>query len=79
LAIARIPTNPIILPLLAFPISYAPALMALIVLRVAGSAEQRHEFRQRLTTFRVGMRWYVVALWVLRQPRTELVPTPATT
>jgi membrane protease YdiL (CAAX protease family) len=63
--IAHLPSNPLILPLLAFPISYVPTLMAVIVLRVAGSDEERRAFRERLTTFRVGARWYVVALLLL--------------
>src|SRR5215472_7312385 len=63
--IAHLPSNPVILPLLAFPISYVPALTAVIVLRVAGSDEERRAFRERLTTLRVGAWWYVVALLVL--------------
>jgi uncharacterized protein len=63
--LANIPSNPIILPLLALPISYIPALLAVLVLRRSGSAEERRAFRRRLTTWRVGLSWYVVALLIL--------------
>jgi hypothetical protein len=60
--LARSETSPILLPLLALPISYIPALLAVLVLRRSGSSEDWRAFGQRLTTWRVGLRWYAVAL-----------------
>ena len=50
------------LPLVAIPVSYVPAVVAWIILRVAGSADERRSFRRRLTTVRVGWRWYAFAI-----------------
>lgn len=63
--LARSGSNPIILPLLALPISYIPALLAALVLHRNGSSEDWRAFRQRLATWRVGLRWYAVALVTL--------------
>lgn len=63
--LTRSGSNPIILPLLALPISYIPALLAVLVLRRSGSSEDWRAFRQRLTRWRVGLRWYAVALVTL--------------
>ena len=63
--LARSGASPILLPLLALPISYIPALLAVLVLRRSGSSEDWRAFRQRLTTWRVGLRWYAVALVTL--------------
>jgi uncharacterized protein len=63
--LAAIPSNPTILPLLALPISYIPALLAVLVLRRGGSAEEWQAFRRRLTTWQVGLRWYGIALLLL--------------
>jgi membrane protease YdiL (CAAX protease family) len=63
--LAAIPSNPTILPLLALPISYIPALLAVLMVRRSGNAEERQAFRKRLTTWRVGLRWYAVALLLL--------------
>src|SRR4030095_9420890 len=62
LILSQIPAHLIVLPLLAPPIRYIPAVIALLVLRASGSAEERMAFRQRLTRWRVGLQWYVVAL-----------------
>jgi len=43
-------------------ISWAPAAAALIVLAVIRDPEERRAFRRRLTTWRVGSRWYIYAL-----------------
>ncbi len=51
--------------------SYVPALAAWFVLRMTGTAEVRHAFRQRLRTWRVGWRWYGVALLLI--PAIHLV------
>jgi membrane protease YdiL (CAAX protease family) len=61
----QLPGSAILLPLVAIPVSYVPAAMAFIVLRIAGSADERGALRRRLTTFRVGWMWYAVALLVL--------------
>ena len=39
-----------------------PAAVAWITLRVAGLSDERRSFRHRLTTVRVGWRWYAVAI-----------------
>jgi uncharacterized protein len=61
----QLPSSAVLLPLIAIPVSYVPAAMAFIVLRIADSAEERRALRRRLTTFRVGWVWYAVALLVL--------------
>ena len=63
--LARSASNPIIVLLLALPISYIPALLAVLVLHRRGSSEDWRVFRQRLATWRVGRRWYAVALVTL--------------
>ena len=59
---AQLPTSSALLPLVAIPVSYVPAIVAWIILRVAGSADERRSFRRRLTTVRVGWRWYAFAI-----------------
>ena len=63
--LARIPTSPLILPLVALPISYIPAALAMVLLRVEGDAVERRAFRRRLTTWRIAPRWYVLGLVIL--------------
>jgi uncharacterized protein len=63
--LARSGSNPLMLLLLALPISYIPALLAVLVLHRSGSSEDWRAFRQRLATWRVGLRWYAVALVIL--------------
>jgi membrane protease YdiL (CAAX protease family) len=63
--LARSGTSPILLALLALPIGYIPALLAVLVLHRSGSSEDWRAFRQRLTRWRVGLRWYAVALVTL--------------
>src|SRR5262249_44186716 len=63
--LANLPYSPALLPLLALPISYIPALLAVLVLRVSGTPEERQAFRADLPRWRVGARWYVVALLLL--------------
>ena len=65
LASAQIVSNPLILPLIAIPVSYVPALMAWLVLRVAGTPDERQAWRNRLTRLPRGWRLYAVALLVL--------------
>lgn len=62
---AQLASNPAILPLIAIPVSYVPALMAWLVLRVAGTPEERHAWRRRLTRLPGGWRWYAIALLAL--------------
>jgi membrane protease YdiL (CAAX protease family) len=62
---AQLPANSPLRPLAAIPVSFVPAACALTVLRMAGSDEDRLALRRRLTTIRVGWRWYVVALVAL--------------
>lgn len=62
---AQLPANSPLRPLAAIPVSFVPAACALTVLRMAGSDEDRLALRRRLTTIRVGWRWYVVALAAL--------------
>src|SRR5262245_46800960 len=62
---AQVASNPILLPLIAIPVSYVPALMAWIVLRATGTPEERLAWRRRLTRVRVGWRWYVVGIVAL--------------
>ena len=60
--LARIPTNPLILPLIALPISYIPAALAILMLRLGTDTDERRAFHQRLRTWRLPVRWYLVAL-----------------
>lgn len=50
---------------IALVMSYVPALVAWLVLRRTGTADERLAFRQRLRTWRVGWRWYGVALLLI--------------
>lgn len=49
----------------ALAMSYVPALAAWLVLRNAGTADERQAFWQRLRTWRVGLPWYLVALLII--------------
>lgn len=51
--------------LVALAMSYVPALAAWLVLRMTGTANERHAFRERLLTWRVGLRWYLVAILLI--------------
>ena len=64
IAAARLPGASALLPLVAIPVSYVPAAAALVVLRVAGTEDDKRALRRRLTTVRVDKRWYAVALLV---------------
>ncbi len=65
IGVAQLSSNPAVLPLIAIPVSFVPALVAWLVLRVAGTTDERAAWRHRLTRVRVGWRWYVVALLAL--------------
>ena len=56
IAAARLPGASALLPLVAIPVSYVPAAAALVVLRVAGSEDDKQALRRRLTTVRVDSR-----------------------
>ena len=71
IASAQLSSNPLVLPLIAIPVSYVPAIMAWFVLRVAGTPHERLAWRRRLTRVRVGWQWYAVGLLIL--PLVHLV------
>jgi membrane protease YdiL (CAAX protease family) len=62
---AQLPAASALTPLLAIPVSFIPAALALIVLRVTGPDGDRRGLRRRLTTVRVGLGWYVAAILIL--------------
>jgi len=59
--VAGLPSGMIPLPLLAIPVSYVPAVAALMILRVSGKPEERAEFRARMTRVRTGWRSWAIA------------------
>src|SRR5262245_49136313 len=59
---AQLPTSSVLLPLVAIPVSYVPAILAWVFLRIAGSPNERRALRRRITTVRVGWRWYAFAI-----------------
>jgi CAAX protease family protein len=65
IAAAQLSSNPLLLPLIAIPVSFVPAVVAWLVLQMAGSADERRAWHRRLTRVRVGWRWYAVALLAL--------------
>ena len=60
--LTRIPTNPTTLALVALPISYIPAALAVLMVRLGGDPEEASAFRRRLSIWRLPVRWYAVAL-----------------
>jgi membrane protease YdiL (CAAX protease family) len=56
----RLPPN--LAPVVAIPVALVPAVLAVIVLRISGTAEERRALRRRLTTLRIGWRWYAFVL-----------------
>lgn len=65
IAAAQLSSNPLLLPLIAIPVSFVPAVMAWLVLRVGGTTDERRAWRRRLTRVRVGWSWYAIALVAL--------------
>jgi membrane protease YdiL (CAAX protease family) len=61
---AQLPAGSALTPLLAIPVSFIPAILALILVRATGPDPDRG-LRRRLATVRVGLRWYVAAIAVL--------------
>ena len=51
-----------LLPLVAIPVSYVPAALAVVLTRATGKPRERAAFRRRLTTLRVKPQWYGIAL-----------------
>ena len=60
--LATIPRHPLILPLVALPISYIPTALAVLLLRLGRDADELVDLRHRLTAWRVGLRWYILAV-----------------
>jgi CAAX protease family protein len=60
--LAGLPVKPMILALVALPISYIPAVLAVLLLRGGGDADERRAFRRRLTAWRIGVHWYIAGL-----------------
>jgi membrane protease YdiL (CAAX protease family) len=60
--LAGLPVRPIILALVALPISYIPAVLAVLMLRVGADAGERRAFRRRLTAWRIGPGWYLTGV-----------------
>ena len=60
-----LPKGAALLPLVAIPVSYVPAALAVVLIRATGKPKDRAAFRRRLTTFRVGWGWYAIALGAL--------------
>jgi membrane protease YdiL (CAAX protease family) len=58
--LAGLPVQPMALALVALPISYIPAVLAVLMLRVGGDAGERRAFRRQLTAWRIGLGWYIV-------------------
>jgi membrane protease YdiL (CAAX protease family) len=61
LAVAGLPSGAALLPLLAIPVSYAPAAVAFLVLRIAGTPEERVALRARIRRVRAGWPIYGLA------------------
>ena len=59
-----IPTTPLILPLVALPISYVPAALAVVLIRSDDDRDELRAFQRRLTRWRLPVRWYVAGLLV---------------
>jgi hypothetical protein len=54
--LAGLPVSPVISSVVALPISYIPAVLAGLVLRTGGDADDRRAFRRRLARWRIGLR-----------------------
>ena len=63
--LAVLPASPVMLPLIALPISYIPAVLAVLLVRLGGEADDHRAFRQRLTRWRIGWRSYILGLLIL--------------
>ena len=58
----RLPKGPALLPLIAIPVSYVPAVLAVAINRAAARQQERAAFRRRMTTFGAGAPSYGLAL-----------------
>jgi membrane protease YdiL (CAAX protease family) len=63
--LALLPASRLMLPLVALPISYIPAVLAVLLVRLGGEADDHRAFRRRLTTWRIGWRWYILGLLIV--------------
>jgi membrane protease YdiL (CAAX protease family) len=61
LAVAGLSSDAALLPLLAIPVSYVPAVVALVVVRITGTPEERAALRARVTRVRAGRPSYAIA------------------
>jgi hypothetical protein len=61
LAVAGLRPSAVLLPLAAILVSYVPAVVALVVIRIAGTAEERAALRARMTRVRAGRPSYAIA------------------
>ena len=55
-----LPKGEALMPLVAIPVSYVPAVLAVAINRASRRSQDREAFRGRLTTFGVGWKPYVV-------------------
>ena len=56
-----LPKGAALMPLVAIPVSYVPAVLAVALNRASRRSQERAAFRGRLTTFRVGWKPYAIA------------------
>ena len=59
---AQLPSSSPLLPLIAIPVSYIPAALAVLAIVVVGTTQDKRRFRSSLTTLRFGWRWVAFAL-----------------
>jgi CAAX protease family protein len=60
-----LPKGAALLPLVAIPVSYVPAVLSIVLVRASGKPGERAAFRRRLTKLRVGWPSYTIALVAL--------------
>jgi membrane protease YdiL (CAAX protease family) len=56
-----LPNGAALMPLVAIPVSYVPAVLAVAINRGSRRAQDRAALRDRMTTFRVGWKPYLIA------------------
>jgi membrane protease YdiL (CAAX protease family) len=60
--LVRAPLSPALHLMLVIPVSYVPAVLALLTTFVSGDKVERSNIRRRVLNWRVGLRWYAFAL-----------------
>ncbi len=65
LALRTLPSTPLLLPLLALPISYVPAGVAWLIIHNVGCPAEQRAFHHRLMHWQVGWRWLLVVMVAL--------------